>query len=54
MTKYQVTEHETENYIAIVRKPILTNEERKAREEDVKAALVQFGRERRSELHGLS
>ena len=46
MTRYQVTVHEDENCIVRIHKPILTAEERKKREEEVKAALVQFGRER--------
>ena len=45
-TNYQVTEHKGDNYTVRIRKPILTAEERKKREEEVKAALVQFGRER--------
>ena len=48
MDEYQVTEIKGENYIARIHRPILSNEERKAREENIKAALVQFERERRS------
>lgn len=48
MTEYRVTEHKAENCIVRIHKPILTEEERKAREENIKAALVQFGRETRS------
>ena len=44
--KYTVTEHRNGKCTVIIRKPILTAEERKKREEEVKAALVQFGRER--------
>ncbi len=47
MIEYQVTEHKSEKCIVRIHKPILTAEERKAREEEVKAALVQFERERR-------
>lgn len=44
--KHNVTEHRSDKCIVRVHKPILTDDERKAREEDVKTALVQFGRER--------
>lgn len=43
---YQETEYRNEKCIVRIRKPILTAEERKAREELIKAALVQFERER--------
>lgn len=33
-------------YIARIHRPTLTAEERKAREEEVKKALIEFGRER--------
>ena len=47
MIEYQVTEHKSEKCIVRIHKPILTAEERKAREEDIKAALVRFEIERR-------
>ena len=46
MTKYQVTTYETDNCIVTIRKPILTAEERKIREEEVKKAIVRFEKER--------
>lgn len=46
--EYEVTEHRSEKCIVRIHKPILTAEERKARENDVKKALVRFGREIRS------
>lgn len=48
MVEYQVTVHESENCIARVHKPILSAEERKKREDDVKKALVKFEIERLS------
>lgn len=45
--KYTVTEVKGKNYIARIHKPILTAEERRAREDEVKKALVQFEIERR-------
>ncbi len=47
MIEYQVTVHRTEKYIARIRKPILTDEERRAREDEVKKALVRFYKETR-------
>ena len=44
--KYTVTEHRSDKCIVRVHKPILTDDEKKAREDDVKTVLVQFGRER--------
>lgn len=44
---YTVTEYEDEKCIVRVHKPILTAEERRAREEEVKKALVAFEIERR-------
>jgi hypothetical protein len=46
MAEYQVTKYETDKSIVIIRKPILTDEERKAREEKIKKALVRFEKER--------
>lgn len=46
MIRYEVTERKTDKYIVRIRKPILTAEERNLREENTKAALVQFGREK--------
>lgn len=43
---YEIIESRGKNYIARVRRPILTAEERKAREDEVKKVLVEFGRER--------
>lgn len=45
--KYKVTEYRTEKAIVRIRQPILTAEERKIREENVKSALVQFYKETR-------
>ena len=44
--EYQVIKYETDNCIVTIRKPILTDEERKAREEEVKKAIVRFEKER--------
>lgn len=50
MIEYQVTEHKGERCTIRIHRPILTAEERKVREENIKAALVQFYKEtRRSE-----
>ena len=46
MTKYQVTEHRGKNCIVRIHKPILTAEEEKAREANLRAAIVRFERER--------
>lgn len=46
MTEYQVTEYKNDKCIVRVHKPILTVEERKAREEEIKKALVKFAKER--------
>ena len=46
--EYTVTEHKSEKYTVRIRKPILTAEERKAREEDAKKAIVRFYKETRS------
>lgn len=46
MAEYIVTEHKGKNYTVRVHSPILTAEEEQKREERIKAALVQFGRER--------
>ena len=43
---YQVTEYRDEKCIVRVHRPILTAVERKAREEEVKKALVRFAKER--------
>lgn len=48
MIEYQVTEHRTPKCIVRVHKPILTEEEAKARDEEIKAALVRFYKEVRS------
>jgi hypothetical protein len=48
MTEYHVTRYEDEKCIVRIHKPILTEDERKAREEAVKAALVRFEKERLS------
>ncbi len=44
--KYTVTEYESEKCIARIHKPILTAEEQKIREDEVRKAIVQFERER--------
>jgi hypothetical protein len=46
MINYQVTEYETDKAIVVIRKPILTDDERKARDEEIKKALVRFEKER--------
>ncbi len=46
MADYQVTEYKNDKCIVRVHKPILTIEERKAREEEIKKALVRFIKER--------
>ena len=46
MVEYEVTERKTAKYIAIIRKPILTDEEREAREDEVKKSLAKFYKER--------
>ena len=46
MAEYQVTEYKNDKCIVRVHKPILTIEERKAREEEIKKALVKFIKER--------
>ena len=43
---YQVTEYRDAKCIVRVHKPILTDGERKAREEEIKKALVKFAKER--------
>ncbi len=45
MVEYQVTEYRSEKCIARIHKPILTDEEQKTAEENIKTALVRFGRE---------
>ena len=45
--KYKVTESRTKKAIVRIHQPILTAEERKAREEDAKSALVKFYKETR-------
>ncbi len=45
--EYQVTIHEDEKCIVRVHKPILSAEERKAREDEIKKALVTFYKETR-------
>ena len=47
MPEYKVTVYEDEKCIVRIHKPILTEEERRAREDEVKKALVQFEIERR-------
>lgn len=46
MVEYQVTEYKTDKCIVRIRKPILTDEERKLKEEHIKTALVRFAKER--------
>lgn len=46
MMKYEVTEHKRANYTVRIHRPILTDKERETRIKEVKAALVQYGRER--------
>lgn len=47
MSEYKVTEYRRENYTVRIRKPILTDEQRNARVENVKKALVRFYKETR-------
>ena len=49
--KYDVTEYRTEKAIVRIHSPILTDAERKAREEEVKKAIVQFYKETRGKLN---
>lgn len=44
---YRVTEYKGKNSIVRIHRPILSAEERKAREEEVKKALVRFYKETR-------
>ena len=44
--KYKTTEHRSEKWIVRVHKPILTPEEEKERKEEVREALIRFGREK--------
>jgi hypothetical protein len=46
MAEYQVTEYRDEKCIVRVHRPILTDEEREAREEEIRKALVRFEKER--------
>ena len=43
---YQVTEYRDEKCIVRVHRPILMDEERKIREEEVRKALIRFEKER--------
>ena len=43
---YQVTEYRDEKCIVRIHKPILTDEEREKREEEVRKALIRFEKER--------
>jgi hypothetical protein len=45
--EYQVTEHKGEKCTVRIHRPILTEEEKNARVEDVKKALVRFYKETR-------
>lgn len=45
--EYQVTEHKSEKCTVRIHRPILTEEEKNARIEDVKKALVRFYKETR-------
>ena len=47
MLEYNVTEHKSEKCTVRIHRPILPKEEQKAREEDVKKALVRFYKETR-------
>ena len=47
MIEYKVTEYQSEKCKVRIRRPILTAEEREARVEDVKKALVRFYKETR-------
>lgn len=47
MSEYQVTEHKTEKYTVRIHRPILSTEERKSREDEVKKAIVRFYKETR-------
>ena len=46
MIEYEVKEYQSEKCTIRVHHPILTKEEQKIRDNEIKAALVQFGRER--------
>lgn len=43
---YQTTEYRDEKCIVRIHRPILTDEERKIREEEVRQALIRFEKER--------
>ncbi len=45
--KYKVTEYKSEKCTVRIHRPILTDAERKVREENIKAAIVQFYKESR-------
>lgn len=47
MPEYTVTEHRGKNYVARIHRPILTDEERKAVEENMKTALIRFYKEKK-------
>jgi cobalamin biosynthesis Co2+ chelatase CbiK len=51
LMKYEVTEYKNEKCTVRIHKPILTAEERKAREEETKKALVTFYKETRSKCN---
>ncbi len=44
--EYQVTVHKCDNYTVRIHKPILTADEKEARENNVKNTIVQFYKER--------
>lgn len=46
MVEYQVTEYKNDKCVVRVHKPILTVEEKKAREDEIKNALVKWAKER--------
>ena len=48
MHEYQVTEYKGEKCTVRIHRPILSEEEYKKVEENIKAALVQFEKEKRS------
>ena len=46
MIEYEVKEYQSEKCTIRVHHPILSEKEQKIRDKEIKAALVQFGRER--------
>ena len=50
VTEYRTVEHRSKGCIVRVHIPILTEEEQRRRDEEIKSALIRFEKERRSSL----